>query len=162
MFRTPAGSFTTGLSTDTTGPSLLVASPAQAATAVPLNTDVVLQFSKPINPVTRAAGVQILFGNAGAWQVHVLDRQPGADVPAQRQPRGEHGVQRVVTAQLTDVAGNSVANPGTLSFTTGTATDRTGPQVTSIRPQSNSENVGVNVDARSDVQRAHQSGQRQR
>jgi 6-phosphogluconolactonase (cycloisomerase 2 family) len=146
MFQTSAGSFTTGLSTDTTGPSLLVASPAQAATAVPLNVDVVLQFDKPINPVTRAAGVQVSLAGApvlGTYSLstdnRVLTFQPTANL-------GVNTTYTVtLTAQLTDVAGNSLTNPGVLSFTTGTAPDTTGPAIAMFLPAANADHVGTNV-----------------
>ena len=145
MFQTSAAPFTTGLSTDSTGPSLLVASPAHAATAVPLNADVVLQFTKPINPVTRAAGVQVSLAGSPvtgnytfSTDNRVLTFQPTANLAVNT----EYTV--TVTEQLTDVAGNSVVNPGALSFTTGTAADSTGPTI-AILPTANSENVGVNV-----------------
>ncbi len=42
--------FTTGAGTDTTPPQVSYVSPADTATAIPLNTQIVVKFSSPINP----------------------------------------------------------------------------------------------------------------
>ena len=53
-----------------------------------------------------------------------------------------------VTAQLTDAAGNALANPGAFNFTTGSVADTTSPTVVATNPAAGDTGVGRNVVAR--------------
>src|SRR5204863_1208460 len=54
--------FVTGFTTDTTGPTLVRANPADGDTGVAVNGTIWLQFDRPINAASRALGLQILKG----------------------------------------------------------------------------------------------------
>ena len=47
--------------------------------------------------------------------------------------------------QITDTVGNFLTNPGNFSFTTGTSSNTTSPQVTLVDPPNGTFNVGLNV-----------------
>ena len=137
-------SFTTGFATDTTGPTLIAINPPNGETGVPINTAVALKFDRPINAAARAAGLQIL--RAG---VPVAGTFTFADelrrinfVPAV--PWESNTTYTIaLSAGLTDLAGNSLTNPGMRTFTAGTATDTTAPTVTGYSPQYGDTNVGL-------------------
>ena len=141
--------FTTGFSTDNTGPQFITSNIPAGATGVPLNAPVVLQFSSPINPTTQTAGVQITTGGNpvnGTYAFNaaqtVLTFTPTPILTA--------GTTYTVayTAQLTDDAGNGLTNPGNFTFTTGAASDTTGPAISSTDPPANATGVGTNATLR--------------
>ena len=138
--------FTTGFTTDTSGPSFVTSNIAAGATGVPLNAPVVLQFSSAIDPPTQPAGVQITTGGTAVNGTYAFDTtqtiltfKPAAALTAST-------VYKVTyTAALTDEAGNALTNPGNFTFTTGTAADTTGPSVISTDPAASATGVGTNA-----------------
>ena len=58
--------FTTGVSTDTTQPTVVSVSPANSATAVPLNSEVIVHFSTPIDPDSVSGVVALMPTGGGA------------------------------------------------------------------------------------------------
>ena len=138
--------FTTGFSTTSTGPAFIASNIPAGATGVPLNAPVVLQFSSSINPTSQPAGVQITTGgNAvnGTYAFNsdqtILTFTPASALTASTTYTATY------TAQLTDAAGNGLTNPGSFSFTTGTAADATGPGIVSTDPLANETGVGTNA-----------------
>ena len=140
--------FTTTFTPETSGPSVLQTSPQNSDTNVPLNTQVVLQFSVPVDPITLQNGFTVSTG--------------GTAVPGTYAPMYSNDYTRIVftpgttltsstsytvsyTTQLTDVVGNPLLNPGSFNFTTGTATDTTSGLVSSTDPQYNEFGIGTNV-----------------
>jgi Bacterial Ig-like domain len=138
--------FTTGFSTTSTGPAFVISNIPAGATGIPLNAPVVLQFSSAINPTSQPAGVQITTGgnpvngtyvfNAGQT---ILTFTPTAPLTAST------SYTVTYTALLTDPAGNGLTNPGSFSFTTGTAADATGPGILSTDPPASATGVGTNA-----------------
>jgi hypothetical protein len=139
--------FTTTFAPETSGPSVIQTSPSNNDT-VPLNAQVVLQFSVPINPLTLQNGFTVSTG--------------GAAIPGTYAPMFTNDYTRIVftpgtaltasaaytvnyTAQLTDVVGNALVNPGSFSFTAGTAADTTHGSVTATNPQYAETGIGTNV-----------------
>lgn len=140
------GSFTTGSGPpDTVNPQVLLVSPATASTAVPLNGEVLLEFSKPLaatsvtaQSVTVSAGGVPVVGLLTLEQNDTVVRWRVANL-AQLAPTTAYTV--TVTTGVTDVAGNRLAAPFTSTFTTGTSADTTPPSVLSVTPAAGATNV---------------------
>jgi hypothetical protein len=138
--------FTTGFSTTSTGPAFIASNIPAGATGVPLNAPVVLQFSSSINPTSQPAGVQITTGGNAVNGTYAFnsDQTILTFTPASALTAGTT-YTATYTAQLTDAAGNGLTNPGSFSFTTGTAADTTGPGIVSTDPLANETGVGTNA-----------------
>jgi sporulation-control protein spo0M len=138
--------FTTGFSTTSTGPAYVTSNIPAGATGVPLNAPVVLQFSSSINPTSQPAGVQISTGGNAVNGTYAFnsDQTILTFRPASALTAGT-SYTATYTAQLTDTAGNGLTNPGSFSFTTGTAADTTGPGIVSTDPLANETGVGTNA-----------------
>ncbi|HKV80417.1 MAG TPA: Ig-like domain-containing protein [Candidatus Sulfotelmatobacter sp.] len=140
--------FTTSFSPSALGPSVSRTSPVNNDSSVPTNTQVALQLDKPVDPLSVANGLVVSTGGTpvpGTWAPMFgsdfarIVFTPGTTLTA--------GVQYTVTynSQLLDVAENPLVNPGSIVFTTGTATDTTAGTVTSTDPVFNETNVGTNI-----------------
>jgi RHS repeat-associated protein len=137
--------FTTSFSADTNGPQMLGMSPADSATSVPLNALIVLEFSDPLNAISVAQGLQIEANGqpvAGGIALANSNQQITFTPPGGLTANTTYSV--ATTTQLTDIGGVALANPGTFSFTTGSATDTTTPSVTSVSPSNAQTGVPVN------------------
>ena len=140
-----SSSFTTsGVATaDTTVPTVTIV-PVQGATNVSTNTTVTLTFSEPIDVTTLAGGTQVVVSGlsgevAGQLSVNgnVVTFTPAAPLPGNRQIT-------VTVNGVKDLAGN-VNTSRSATFTTGVATDVTGPQVMSITPNDLAVDIGPNT-----------------
>lgn len=145
-FSVALGSFTTGSGpADTTGPQVVLVSPADQRTAVPLNSLVVIQFTEPVSApsvtaqsITISAGGIPLPGTLTLEQNNTMVRW----TPASLTQLAANTVYTVtVGTSVTDLVGNSFAAPFTSTFTTGVGTDTVAPTVTSITPLANEANV---------------------
>lgn len=135
--------FTTGFSTDTTGPTLTLANPQNGDADIGRNVTILLQFDRPLNLATRSVGLLIRTGGVTVPGTYAFEDglrrirfTPATALAAST----EYTV--TLTSQLRDVAGNSLTNPGTVSFTTGAASDTTAPTVTSYSPAYGDTGVG--------------------
>jgi hypothetical protein len=141
-----AFNFTTSFTADTTAPQMLGMSPANGATAVPLNALIVLEFSKPLDVIGASNGLQVKSGGQpiqGAIALSNSNQQLTFTPLGGLTANTTYTI--VTTSQITDVGGLALANPGTLSLTTGTVTDTTTPSVTSVSPSINQTGVPVNA-----------------
>ncbi len=145
------GSFTTSFSPDTAGPTLTGTSPVNGDINIPLNgnssaTPIVLQFNTPIDPITAQTGFSMMNGSnvvLGNFTYSAND-QTVTFTPVN--PLTSNTTYTVgYSAQITDTAGNPLTNPGSFSFTTGTAADTTYPSVVLVDPPSSASGVGLNV-----------------
>ena len=106
----------------------------------------VLQFNTPIDPITAQTGFSMTNGgNAvpGNFTYSVND-ETVTFTPVN--PLTSNTTYTVgYSAQITDTAGNPLTNPGSFSFTTGTAADTTYPSVVLVDPPSSTSGVGLNV-----------------
>ncbi len=144
--------FTTAFSNDTAGPTLTGTSPVNGDTNIPLNgnasggTPVVLQFNAPLDPITAQTGFYMQTGGntvAGNF-TYSTDDQTVTFTPIN--PLTASTSYTVsYSALITDTAGNPMTNPGSFSFTTGTAADTATPTVVLVDPPSNTFGVGLNV-----------------
>jgi hypothetical protein len=134
-------SFATGLTADTTAPTLLTTGAANGETGLPVNRDATATFSEPMDPATlvspalsftlketvsqnTVAGVVTYSGNTATFN-------PDQDLKPNTQYTG------TITAAAKDLAGNALiaglrTNPW--SFTTGPAADVTAPTVSLTNP----------------------------
>jgi hypothetical protein len=139
------GSFTTANTVDHTAPTVTI-TPANGSTNAGLNTQVVLTFSKSINPATiTSSSVNLLNGDVPLNPGTSISRDNrtvilnynGANLPA--------GATITVTATslITDLSGNALANT-TSQFTTTSAVLNTAPTVISMRPGNGATLVPTN------------------
>jgi large repetitive protein len=122
-------SFTTGAAANTVGPQVVGVSPANGLTGVPINAQVVVQFTEPVDGATL--GQVVLSGSSG--NVNGSERLTNGNqtltlVPVV--PLATNTTYTVtVAAGVQDVSGNALAAPVTTTFTTGTGADLTTPSV---------------------------------
>jgi YD repeat-containing protein len=139
------GTFTTANTVDNTAPTVTM-TPANGATNVGLNTEVVLTFSESINPATIASSsVNLLNGDVPLNPAISISRDNrtvilnyyGGTLPA--------GANITVTAThlITDLTGNALADT-TSQFTTASATSTTAPSVVTMRPGNGATGVPIN------------------
>ena len=129
--------FTTGFAPDTTGPSLVAANIADGSTGVPTNAPVVLGFSRPINPATVAGNISLTAGGSpvpGTFS-YTPDYKQITFTPSSALAASTIYVATFTTG-VEDSVGNPLTNPGSITFTTGTTTDGTGPTLVSVSPVS--------------------------
>ena len=139
-------SFSTAFDTDSDRPVLVGKSPLEGDTNVPTNAVVVIQFNEPLNVINAVRGIRITANNAvvqGSLSFSDGNRR-ATFAPAQ--PFDQNTFITVsTTAQITDLAGNTLSNPGTFSFLTGNAPDVQRPNVVEISPANGAVNVGTNT-----------------
>jgi len=144
--------FTTSNSSvgDTTQGTVLV-SPANGATNVPVNTPVVLTFSKPVDPLSvNSQSVNVNDNTVGAsWggTITVSSDQLSATFTPNFPYAGTHQicVNLSYGAPLMDVSGNAFITPTTSPcFTTAAATDNVPPTVVSVVPPNAGNGIGPN------------------
>jgi len=136
-------SFTTGTTTDVAAPSVVGVSPANGLTGVPINAQVVIQFSEPVDDLTL--GQITLSGGGGA--VNVISRLSNANqtltlVPVV--PLNTNATYTVSVSGVQDLSGNALTSPVTTSFTTGTGADLTPATVTAVSPANGAAGVPTN------------------
>jgi RHS repeat-associated protein len=139
---TPPISFTTGTTASTSAPQVTGVSPANGATAVPINAQVVIQFNEPVN-AAQLGGVTL---SPGSGTVNVSQNLTNGNqrltlVPAV--PLSPGTAYSLNVSGVQDLTGN-LMSPSTVSFTTGTVADFTPAKVASITPASNATGVSAN------------------
>jgi len=138
-------SFTTGFGPQTQGPQLVSVSPANGATGVPTNTQVVAQFNEPLSVISATTGLEVLQGGtpiAGAIALSNGNTLVTFTPVSSLSPNTVYTI--AATAQITDVAENALMNPSNFTFTTGAALDTTTPSVTAVSPASGAGGVPTN------------------
>ncbi len=151
--RGPAPAFASQFTTaavsgqDTTRPTIISVVPTNNATAIPVNTSVVVTFSEPLaRPTVLASSARLTLATNVGWidatssldaSATVLTITPLVPLPASTQ------IFVRVNSPLADVAGNTISS-FTSRFTTGAAAaDLTSPTVIDITPADGSQNVPV-------------------
>jgi len=139
-------SFTTGTPADTTPPTVTI-TPADGTINAGLNTQVVLTFSKSINPATiNASSVNVLNGDVPLNLPISISRDNSTVVLNYASATLPAGATLTVTAThlITDLSGNALADT-TSQFTTTPAVLNTAPTVTNMRPGIGATNVALNT-----------------
>lgn len=139
-------SFRTSFTSDTDRPILLAASPAGGDTNVPINALVDLEFNEPLNLTNYQKAIQITSGGTSIAGSFALSEgnQHVTFTSAAALPGGTT-VNVVVSTTLTDLAGNPLDNPISLSFATGSTADVTNPSLVSFSPPSSATDIGTNT-----------------
>ena len=138
--------FTTAFGNDFTGPALTGTSPKNGDTNVPLNAPVVLQFNDQLDPITAQTGFSMQSGGtvvAGTFSYSANDQTVTFTPISALAASTTYTVS--YSSQVSDTVGNSLTNPGSFIFTTGTISNTFGPAVLLSDPANQSTNVGLNV-----------------
>jgi hypothetical protein len=138
--------FTTGAASDATAPTVAATDPTNARTGVPTNAELSIQMSEPVDTTTVTATSVTLKRGAtvlpGALAMLDANRRIRL-IPTQLlQPSVVH---TLTIGGLRDTAGNVMAAPVTISFTTGTGADLVSPAVTSTAPVANATGVSTST-----------------
>ena len=137
-------SFTTGAVVDSTALQVIGVSPANGVAGVPINAQVVIQFSEPVD----AATVKQVALASGGTTVNVTQKLTNANqtlVLVPIAPLAPNTGYTVSVAGVQDLGGNGLTNPATVGFTTGSGGDLTIGTVTSVSPANNSTSVPTNA-----------------
>ena len=138
--------FTTGFTPETQGPAVVAVSPGNSAAGVPVNSQVVAQFSEPLSVITATTGFQVLQGGRpvlGAVALSNGNTQLTFTPVSPLIPNTLYTIS--ATSQITDVAENPLTNPGTFTFVTGAVADNTTPTVTVVSPANGATGVPTNA-----------------
>ncbi|HKV91756.1 MAG TPA: Ig-like domain-containing protein [Candidatus Angelobacter sp.] len=138
--------FTTGFAPETQGPAVVAVSPANGAAGVPVNSQVVAQFSEPLSVITATTGFQVLQGGTQVLGAIALSNGNTQLTFTPVSPLSPNTLYTIsVTSQITDVAENPLSNPGTFTFMTGAVADNTTPTVTTVSPANGATGVPTNA-----------------
>jgi hypothetical protein len=141
-----AGSFTTVNTVDHTAPTVTI-SPANATTNVGLNTQIVLTFSKSINPSTITTNTLSLFNGDSPVGYSPTVSQDNRTIVVNA-GGGAFTSGATITIELTngiqDLSGNALANTSS-QFTLTTALPNTAPFVETMRPGNGATDVPANT-----------------
>ena len=136
------GTFTTANTVDLTAPTVTI-TPANGATNIGLNTQIVLAFSKSINPSTITPNTLALFnGDTSLGYNYSVSRDNrtvvvnynGATLPAGATITIE------LTSGIQDISGNALANTSS-QFTLTSSLASAAPSVVAMRPGNGTTNV---------------------
>lgn len=129
---------------DTTAPTILSTSPANAAIGVAINTAIEASFSEPMDPATvTIAEFTLMNGATPVSGAVTCSGTIAAFTPAV--PLYYNTLYTVtITTGAKDLAGNQMSTNYSWTFTTGTAPDTTPPTVSSTSPANNATGVTVN------------------
>jgi hypothetical protein len=145
-------SFTTGVTTDVTPPTVTVTRPASGATDIPTNEKITATFSKVMDPATITASGTFTVAVAGVGGAAVPGTVTYAGSIATFTPTANLAANTQFTATITtaaeDLSGNALAAgavPNPWSFTTGAGPDTTPPTITLTNPANGETNVPLNA-----------------
>jgi len=140
--------FTTGVSTDATPPSVSSTSPANNAKGVAPNTTIIATFSEPLlaSSVTADTFTIMITGSGTA----ITGAVSYSGTTATFTPTSALSYSTSYTATINagtkkDLAGNLLTTSYTWTFTTGAAPDTTAPTVSSTSPANNDPSVATNA-----------------
>jgi hypothetical protein len=142
-------SFTTGLTADTTAPTVISTIPASGAIAVPTNQIVSVTFSEVMDSATITATGTFTLAVAGVGGATVNGTVGYAGTTATFTPSSALTPSTQYTATIStaaeDLSGNALAANYVWSFTTGTGPDTTSPTITLTSPASGAMAVPLNA-----------------
>ena len=141
--------FTTGLTPDTTAPTVTATNPEDNETGVSLNSVVTATFNEAMDPL-KINATSFLVRGPGSTAVSGLVTYAGPSFTAVFSPSGNFEPNTTYTATITtdaiDAAGNALAADFVWSFTTGEGMDMTRPEVISTNPGNAETAVAVGTD----------------
>jgi YD repeat-containing protein len=133
-------SFTSATTANTTGPSVVGASPANGLTGVPINAQAVVEFSEPVDELT----INQVTLSGGGGTVNVISRLSNANQTLTLVPVVPLNANTTYTVSVTgvqDLSGNALTAPATTTFTTGAGADLTPPTVSTVSPANGATGV---------------------
>jgi hypothetical protein len=136
------GSFTTANTSDTQAPTVSI-TPPNGSSNVGLNSEVVLTFSKSVNPGTiNSSSVNLLNGDVPINPAISISSDNRTIVLNYNRATLPAGATITVTpsSAITDLSGNALSNT-TTEFTTTAAVSNRGPYVASMRPGNGATSV---------------------
>nr|MDJ0713195.1 Ig-like domain-containing protein [Prochloraceae cyanobacterium] len=146
--------FTTVIPPDTIAPTLINSNPADNATDVPVNSNIVLTFSEPVTEGTGNITIFDAATNTPVATINVADPNQvnftGDKVNIDPNVNLQPGTDYYITIDpgaIEDLANNDYAginNPTTLNFTTGATPDTVAPTLVSTTPADNATEVPIN------------------
>ena len=137
-------SFTTGLTADTTAPTITLVNPSNLATGVSLNKKIAASFSKPMDPLTVITTTFTLKqGTTPVTGVVTYIGQVATFTPSVNLT-ADTTYTATVTTGAKDLAGNALEANYVWSFTTGVVADTTAPTVTLEVPSDLATGVPTN------------------
>jgi methionine-rich copper-binding protein CopC len=141
--------FRTANTPDTTKPMVVSSSPANNANNVALNANIVLTFSEAVDKNATLAAISV-DGTLANYKVSEFATSwNSAGTTLTLNPDTDFQNKEIITVEIgtgaKDVAGNSLANIYSLSFTTLPASDTTPPTVVDTTPDS--DQLGIKRDA---------------
>jgi hypothetical protein len=128
--------FTTGAVADVTPPTVEFIDPVDTDVGVPINGRVTLRMSEPIQP-TDVSDVNFTLAVSGGDTVLATYAASAGDTLFELRPQDPLAPLTSYDVEvfgLCDRAGNTMAAPVTVTFTTGVGADFTGPQLISTVP----------------------------
>jgi hypothetical protein len=138
--------FTTGGSLQTSAPTVLTVSPVANLSNVPLNANIAVVFSGPIDP-TSVSGTTISLSGGGQTSMPLSISFSNSNQKVQITPEAPLPASTTMTLTIsgvTDVAGNAVTAQ-TTTFTTGTAAATSTPGVVVSNPIASATAVPLNA-----------------
>ena len=135
-------SFTTGFAASATAPAVTGVSPANGLGSVPLNAEIVVGFSEPVD-AESLAGVTLEAGSTPVAATATLSAGNQLMTVTPVQGLAPATAYTLTVAGVTDLAGNAMAAPFTSTFTTGSVPNFVQPVVTSITPNNNATGVAT-------------------
>lgn len=139
--------FKTGVAVDKTDPTVISTDPADLATDVPLNQVVSATFSKAMNPATMVAANFTLKG-PGTTAVSGMVAYAAIADTITFTPTANLAPSTLYTAEITtgatDLASNPLVADYIWTFTTGTSTNTTKPEIVSTVPANAAKDVALN------------------
>ena len=131
---------------DTTRPSVKQVLPFNGQQNAALNTRIAVLFDEPVQPATVTTSSLFVNGPNGLvlGTVSLSSDQQTAILTPSQPLDVTNGYAVSFSPTIADLAGNAL-NPGTTTFSTGTASDTTAPSVTSVSPQSGTSVVPTNA-----------------
>jgi hypothetical protein len=136
--------FTTGVSSDTTKPTVTFTDPANAAVSVPTNQQINAMFSEEMSPGSLTTGTFTVTKPGGAAIAGTLSYGSGSVTfnPVSSLKSNTHYIATITTGAR-DLARNPLAGSYVWSFDTGTDPALVRPTVTSTYPASNALSVPI-------------------
>src|SRR5579864_5518137 len=126
-------SVTTGSATSTNAPQVTGISPANGATAIPTNAQVMINFNEPVDGA-RLNGVTISAGGSATPVSQVLSNGNQTLILIPTLPLSPTTAYTVTISGVQDLSGNVMASPVTVTFTTSAGANLVAPSVVSATP----------------------------
>jgi hypothetical protein len=136
--------FTTSATTDTVPPTVVGVSPPDQVNGVPINTQVLVQFSEPINPLTLGQ-VTLSSANGPVTVVSILLNGQTTLLLTPAIPLAANTQYSLSVPGVQDLSGNVMTAPVTTGFTTGTGADLVRPQVSAVSPANGATGVATHA-----------------